>query len=59
MKFGWQKEEELLLRSMKISPLKKLQWLEQMHAFTRRFMPKSQRKIWWKLREMRRGHRCA
>ncbi len=55
MKFGWQTEEERLLRYMKVPPLKKLQWLEQMHAFTRKFLPESQRRIWRKLREMRRG----
>lgn len=57
MTAGWQSDKDRLLRSMKIPPMKKLQWLQEMHEFTRRFLPKRQREIWRKLREARRVER--
>ena len=53
MKFGWESSEERLLRFTKIPPMKKLEWLQQMNEFTRKFLPKRQRKLWRKLREAR------
>lgn len=53
MTFKWEAEEERLLRFKKIPPTKRLEWLHQMNEFTRRFLPKRQRKLWYKLREIR------
>lgn len=50
MKFGWESEKERLVRFAKISPKQKLEWLQQMNEFTRAFLPKNKRKMWWKLR---------
>jgi hypothetical protein len=51
MKFDWESDEERLARFMKIPAKKKLEWLWQMNKFTRKFLPKRQRKIWLKLRQ--------
>lgn len=50
MIFKWEKESDRLLRYMKISPTKKLEWLQQMHDFKLKFSSKSDKKIFWKLR---------
>ncbi len=44
------KDKSDLLRYMKTSPTKKLEWLWQMHEFTRKFSSKQSREIFWKLR---------
>ena len=53
MSFEWETEDERLLRYMKISPWKKLEWLRQIHEFTVKCSSKRTMKIRWKLREMR------
>ena len=53
MKFGWENERDRLARFAKIPPVKKLEWLRQMNEFTRKFLPKSVKKIWPGLREAR------
>ncbi len=46
-------EKERLLKFMKISPKKKLEWLQSMNEFTFKFTTKKARKDFWTLREMR------
>jgi len=53
MNFQWESEGEKLLRFMKISPKKKMEWLRQMHEFMRSAYSKKQRAIFWKSRGMR------
>lgn len=53
MIFKWESDEERLLRFMKISPKKKLEWLRQMNDFLARCSSKRQIKIRQKLRESR------
>ena len=53
MIFKWESETDRLLRFMKISPRKKLEWLQQMHEFTLKFYSKKMKKDFWKLREPR------
>lgn len=53
MKFGWESDDERLKRYMKISPLKKLKWLEEMRKFMLSTTPKHKRKLRFELREMR------
>ena len=53
MTFKWETEEERLLRFLKISPKKKLQWLRQMNEFIVKASSKRSKLIRRKLREMR------
>ena len=53
MKFGWENDEDRLSRFMRIPPMRKMEWLQQMNEFTRKFMSKQRRTIWRKLREGR------
>lgn len=53
MIFEWEKEEEKLLRYMKIPPKKKLEWLRKMHEFTVKSSSARMIKLRWKLREAR------
>jgi len=53
MNFGWETQEEKLMRYMKISAKKKLEWLWKMHEFTLAAATKKRRAIFWKLREVR------
>lgn len=53
MTFRQEDEENKLLRFMKISPKKKMEWLYQMHELMRLAYSKKQREIFWKLREVR------
>jgi len=53
MIFKWETEKERLLRFMKISPKKKLEWLRQMNEFIVKSSSKRDRLIRWKLREIR------
>ena len=50
MIFKWETEEERLLRFMKISPKKKLEWLRQMHELIVKSSSKRDKLIRWKLR---------
>lgn len=51
MTFQWESQEERLLRFMRISPKKKLEWLQQMHEFMCLASTKKRKNIFWKLRE--------
>lgn len=51
MIFSWEREEERLLRFMRIPAKKKLEWLYQMNKFLCRASTKKQRDIRRKLRE--------
>ena len=53
MIFKWETEKERLLRFMKISPKKKLEWLQQMHEFILKASSKHDKLIRWKLRNIR------
>jgi len=53
MIFQWETEDEKLLKSMRIPPKKKLEWLQKMHNFLRKSMTKKQREIFYKLRGAR------
>lgn len=52
MIFKWEKEEERLLRFMKIPPKKKLEWLRQMNEFIVKCSSKRTKLIRWKLRKI-------
>lgn len=49
--FGWETEEEKLLRFKRIPAKRKLELLWQMHNFMRAAYTKERRKIFWKMRE--------
>lgn len=53
MNFGWETEEEKLLKYMKWPAKKKLEWLRQMHEFTVKTSSKKMLALRWKLRENR------
>ena len=53
MNFEWETEQEKLLRYMKISPKKKLEWLYEMHQLIRKAWTKKQKKDFFRLRETR------
>ncbi len=53
MIFEWESEEERLLRIMKISPHKKMEWLLQMNEFIAKSMSDRDRKIRREIRENR------
>lgn len=53
MFFGWESEDDRLLRFMKIPPKKKLEWLREMHEFLARRTSRKQRLIREKLRRER------
>ncbi|MDP2929935.1 MAG: hypothetical protein Q8O01_07770 [Candidatus Omnitrophota bacterium] len=50
MNFGWDTEEEKLLRHMKIPPKKKMEWLQKMHDLLLATATSERKKIFWKLR---------
>jgi len=50
MIFNWETDRERLLRFMKISPQKKLEWLLEMNKFALKFWPKQRKKDWYKTR---------
>ena len=50
MNFGWESEEDKILRYMKIPPKKKLEWLQKMHEFILAASTPAKRKIFWKMR---------
>jgi len=53
MNFGWESEEEKLVRSIKINPRKKMEWLQEMHDMLLATATRERRKIFWKLRGMK------
>ncbi len=52
MIFKWESEKEKLVRSMKTSPKKKLEWLRQMNEFSQKYTPPKNKKIRTKLRKL-------
>ena len=50
MNFGWETEKERILRYIKVSPKKKMEWLKEMHDFLLATATPQRRKIFWKLR---------
>lgn len=53
MIFKWETEEERLVKFIKISPRKKLEWLCQMNEFIVKSSSKEVKLIRWKLRKIR------
>ncbi|HEX7400819.1 MAG TPA: hypothetical protein VF369_01450 [candidate division Zixibacteria bacterium] len=53
MTFRWETEDERLLRSMKIPPKKKLEWLREMNEFIEKCSSKRTMRMRKKLRETR------
>jgi hypothetical protein len=53
MTFHWETEDERLLRSMKIPPKKKLEWLRDMQEFMEKSSSKRTMRIRKELRETR------
>ncbi|MFH1876684.1 MAG: hypothetical protein ABH865_07315 [Candidatus Omnitrophota bacterium] len=51
MDFREETEDERLLRSMRISPKKKMEWLYAMHRMMLKVWTKKQREIYFRLRE--------
>jgi hypothetical protein len=49
----WETEKERIIKAMKISPKKKLEWLKDMHDFLCKTLTKEQRFLFYKLRETR------
>ncbi len=52
MIFKWQTSKERLLKFMKISPKKKMEWLRQMNELIVKSSSKRDRLIRWKLRKI-------
>jgi hypothetical protein len=50
LSFEWETEEEKILCYMKISPKKKLEWLQRMHELLVATATPQRRKLFWKLR---------
>ncbi len=50
MIFTWETKEERLKRYMQVPPIKRLEWLQKMHEFTRLTSSKETKKIRKKLR---------
>ena len=48
----WGSGREKLKRWMKIPPEKKMEWLQEIHDFTFKYISKREAKRRWKLREM-------
>lgn len=53
MTFKWGSDEERLRQWMKVSPLKKMEWLRKMHESIVKSTSKRDKKLRLKLREMR------
>lgn len=51
MIFKWESEEERLLKFMRISPKKKMEWLRQMNEFLQKAGGKRRNEIFRRLRE--------
>jgi hypothetical protein len=52
MNFQWEQNNAKLLRSMKVPPQKKLEWLYAMHAFARRTLKGKNRRIFFAFRTL-------
>ena len=52
MIFRWESEKEKLLRFIKMSPKKKLEWLREMNQFLYKYTPKQSKAIRQKLRKV-------
>lgn len=52
MIFKWETKRERLLKFIKISPRKKLEWLHQMNEFIAKSSSKDDKIIRWKLRKI-------
>ncbi|MFH1775952.1 MAG: hypothetical protein ABH952_00085 [Candidatus Omnitrophota bacterium] len=52
MIFKWETKKERLLKFIKISPKKKLEWLRQMNEFIAESSSKRNKLIRWKLRKI-------
>ena len=50
MNFGWESEQDKLLRYMKIPAKKKMEWLQKIHEFTLAAASPERKKMFWKLR---------
>ncbi|MFH1441070.1 MAG: hypothetical protein ABIH18_03385 [Candidatus Omnitrophota bacterium] len=48
----WETQEERLLKFMKISPKRKMEWLRQMNEFMVKSSSKQIKSIRWKLRKI-------
>lgn len=53
MIYKWENEKDRLIRFMKVSAKRRMEWLYQMHKFTRLAYSAKQREIFWKLRGIR------
>ena len=53
MDMKWENQEDKLRYYMSIPPKKKLEWLQQMHEFLCKALTKKQRRIYYRLREIR------
>jgi len=51
MKFGWETDKERLLKHIKMSPKKKLEWLHEINEFIDKFSSKSTKDIRQRLRK--------
>ena len=49
----WESQKEKLLRFMRISPEKKMEWLQEMHDFLCKARTKKQKNMYRQLRESR------
>jgi len=49
-KWGWDIDEERLMRYLRIPAIKKLEWLQEMHDFLLATATPRRKKIFWKLR---------
>jgi hypothetical protein len=50
MNFGWESEDDKILRYLKLSPKKKLEWLQRMHEMFVATATPERKKRFWKLR---------
>ncbi|MCK5580204.1 MAG: hypothetical protein KAJ18_02915 [Candidatus Omnitrophica bacterium] len=49
--FEWESEKDRLLKALKMSPRRKMEWLREMNEFSAKYMPSKSRKVRQKLRE--------
>ena len=50
MNFGWESEEEKIVRYMRNTPKNKLEWLQKMHKLLLSTTTPERKKVFWKLR---------
>ena len=51
MVYKWENVEERVLRHLRMSPLKKMEWLREMNEFKKKYAPKISRVVHRKLKE--------